>query len=143
MRGSRPLARDDEREEAVTDEIIFGGDSVDIPAGTYPGTLLSVNTKTSDAFGDFRAWDFELDQGHIVGGASSMNTGTKSKGGRWITALLGRQPAKGENVTAAIIGRPCLVVVAEKDGWPAVADVLPPLASNVKVVTPLETAELP
>ena len=116
----------------MTDEIIFGGDSTDIPPGTYPGKLAAVTTKTSNAYGDFRAWDFNVDTGdplpHLVGGASSMNTGTKSKGGRWITALLGRKPEKGENVTQAIIGRPCLVVVIEDDdGWPKVDDVLPPL----------------
>jgi hypothetical protein len=114
----------------MNDEIIIGGDAVDIPPGTYPGKLSAVSTKTSVAWGDFRAWDFLLDEGHIVGGGSSMSTGSKSKGGRWIAALLGRKPDKGENVTAAIIGRPCLVVVGLKDEWPTVLDVLPPLAGS-------------
>jgi hypothetical protein len=115
----------------VTDEIIFGGDSADIPPGTYPGKLVSVITKTSPAYGDFRAWDFALDEGHVVGGASSMNTGSKSKGGRWIMNLLGRKPEKGENVTSLILGKPCLLVVIEDDdGWPKVDDVLPPLATQ-------------
>ena len=90
----------------MTDEIIIGGDQVDIPPGTYPGKLSATSVKTSVAWGDFRAWDFLLDEGHIVGGGSSMSTGSKSKGGRWIAALLGRRPEKGENVTTTIIGRP-------------------------------------
>jgi hypothetical protein len=114
----------------MTDEIVIGGDSVDIPNGTYPAKLTGIRTESSAAFGDFRAWDFTLDSGsNVVGGASSMNTGRKSKGGRWIAALLGRQPEKGEAVN--VIGRPCLVVVQEDDnGWPKVTDVLPPMAST-------------
>jgi len=114
----------------VTDEIVFGGDSTDIPNGTYPAKLKSIETKTSAAFGDFRAWDFELDSGSIVGGGSSMATGSKSKGGRWIIALLGRKPDKGEKVGALLIGKPCLVTVEEDaNGWPKVTGVLPPLGS--------------
>jgi len=114
----------------VNDEIIIGGDSEDIPPGTYPAKLSAVSTKQSAAFGDFRAWDFLLDSGSVVGGATSMKTGGKSKGGRWISALLGRKPQKGESVAAQILGKPCLVVVVEKDGWPAIEDVLPPMAAN-------------
>jgi hypothetical protein len=117
------------REIGVSDEIVIGGDSVDIPNGTYPAVLTALRTESSAAFGDFRAWDFTLSEGQTVGGASSMNTGRKSKGGKWIAALLGRQPDKGETVT--IIGKPCLVVVEENDdGWPKVTNVLPPMASN-------------
>jgi hypothetical protein len=113
------------------DEIVFGGDSTDIPNGTYPAKLKSIVTKTSAAFGDFRAWDFELDSGSIVGGGSSMNMGSKSKGGRWIMALLGRKPEKGERVDAELVGKPCLVVVEEDDnGWPKVTGVLPPLTAQ-------------
>jgi len=121
-----------EGERPVSEEIIFGGDAADIPAGTYPGRLARVGVAESNAWGEFRTWDFELDNGSTVGGSSSMKTGSKSKTGRWITALLGRKPDKGENVTKAIIGRPCLVVVTENDdGWPQVADVLPPMSGSV------------
>ena len=109
-------------------EIVIGGDMEDIPEGTYPATVKSIETKESTAFGEFRAWDFQLENGSVVGGASSMATSSKSKGGRWIRALLGRKPEKGESVN--LIGRPCLVVVAEKEGWPNVTDVLPTLATN-------------
>lgn len=109
-------------------EIVIGGDMEDIPEGTYPATVESVTVKESASFGEFRAWDFKLESGSIVGGASSMSTGSKSKGGKWIAAILGRKPEKGEKVE--LVGRPCLVHVYDKDGWPAVDAVLPPLAQN-------------
>jgi hypothetical protein len=112
----------------VTDEIVIGGDMEDIPEGTYPAIVKSVTVKESATFGEFRAWDFTLQSGSVVGGASSMSTGSKSKGGKWIAAILGRKPEKGE--TVELVGRPCLVHVYDKDGWPAVDAVLPPLAVN-------------
>lgn len=129
----------------MTDEIVIGGDSGDIPPGTYEAKLVSVTVKTSVEFGDFRAWDFELIAGNIVGGGSSMMTGAKSKGGRWIAALLGRKPDKGENVTQAIIGARCLVVVGlDKNDWPKVTDVLPPIVTgSVPAATPQTTPEAP
>lgn len=128
----------------MTDEFVFGGDAADIPPGTYPATLTGLGTKTSDAFGEFRTWDFTLDTGSVVGGASSMATGAKSKGGKWAIALLGRKPDKGEKVT--LIGRKCLVVIVlDAQDWPKVGDVLPPLAAPVSVApakapVPLEGA---
>lgn len=132
--GSGSLGTDDEREESVSDEIIIGGDSADIPPGTYPGALYKVDVKTSDQFGEFRTWDFQIRKADgevvVIGGASSMNTGAKSKAGRWIAAMLGRPVKAGEKVDMAdLFNKPVLVVVAEKDGWPSVADVLPKMAT--------------
>jgi hypothetical protein len=114
----------------VTDDVfVFGGDATDIPPGTYPATLTSLTVKTSDAFGDFRAWDFTLDSGSIVGGASSMATSAKSKGGQWAIALLGNKPDKGQAVQ--LVGRKCLVVVElDAKDWPKVTNVLPTLADG-------------
>jgi hypothetical protein len=117
----------------MTDEIVIGGDSVDIPNATYPGTLVEVRTEKSKTWGDFRVWDFLITTTdgaeHRVSGATSMFTSKKSKPGRWIGALLGRYPEKGEAVN--VIGKPCLVVVEENDdGWPKVTDVFPPMAST-------------
>ena len=112
----------------MTEEIVIGGDMADIPEGTYPATLKSMAVKHSEKFGsDFRAWDFELANGSIVGGSSSTATNSRSKGGKWIAALLGRKPVEGESIN--LIGRPCLVVVVENDGWPKVDAVLPPMAA--------------
>ena len=117
-------------------EIVIGGDMADISEGTYPATLKSLETKFSEKFGgEFRAWDFELENGSVVGGASSLSTNGKSKGGKWIAALLGRVPEKGEKVTD-LVGRKCLVHVFDKDGWPAVDAVLPPMAAAPVSVAP-------
>lgn len=119
----------------MTDEITFGGDATDIPPATYPATLAGIVTKTSDAFGDFRSWDFTLDNGSTVSGASSMSMSPKSKGGKWCIALLGRKPETGEAVGEAMVGRPCLVVVVvNDDGWPKVDTVLPPMGGSVATV---------
>ncbi len=114
----------------MTDEFVFGGDATDIPPGTYPATLTAMSVKESDAFGRFRAWDFTLDTGSVVGGASSMATSSKSKGGQWAIALNGgKKPEPGEKLE--LIGRPCLVVVElDSKDWPKVAGVLPPLAKG-------------
>lgn len=126
------MGRDSEGETVSTDtEITIGGDSVDIPNGTYPATLDSIVVKESAAFGEFRAWTFALEGGALVGGASSMNTGSKSKAGKWIRALLGSKPEKGTTVQLA--GRHCMVVVEEDaNGWPQVTDVLPPMGAPAK-----------
>lgn len=117
----------------MNDEIVFGGDASDIPPGTYQATLSAITRKHSDAFGGFLAWDFELSSGSIVGGATSENSGPKSKAGGWITALLGRKLDKGERVTPAdLIGRSALVVVGlNAQDWPKVDNVLPAMAHPV------------
>ncbi len=111
--------------------ITIGGDSVDIPNGTYPAALFAIIPKTSDAYGEFWAWDFQVRKPDgevvVVGGASSTNTGSKSKAGKWLAALLGRKLVKGETVNP--VGQPCMVVIEEVDGWPKVTEVLPPMVA--------------
>lgn len=114
----------------MSDEIVFGGDATDIPPGTYQARLAGIYRKTSDAFGAFLAWDFELSSGSIVGGATSENSGPKSKAGAWIAALLGRKLEPGERVTPDdLVGRDVLVVVGlNAQDWPKVDNVLPAMA---------------
>jgi hypothetical protein len=132
------------REAEMTDEIVFGGDATDIPPGTYPGKLVSIVTKQSAQFGDFRAWDFELDSGSVVGGGTSMAMSSRSKGGQWAVALLGRLPETGEKIGQALMGRPCLVVVGLNDnGWPKVTAVLPPLGVQDAPGAPIYAAVAP
>jgi hypothetical protein len=126
----------------VSAEIVFGGDSTDIPAGTYPATLKSIEVKTSTAFGDFRAWDFTLEGGSVVGGASSLSLGSKSKGGRWAIALAGKPLAKGESID--LEGRACLVVVEEDaNGWPKVVNVVPAPAGATETPDKAKVASEP
>lgn len=113
-------------------DIVIGGDSVDIPNGVYQGKVVSVETRESTMYGEFRAWDFELDNGSHVGGNTSMSTHPKSKGGKWIAALIGRQPEQGEKVT--LTGRSgTLNVGTNTNGWPTVLDVLPPATASTVV----------
>lgn len=122
-------------------EIVIGGDMEDIPEGTYPATLKELTTKSSVKFdNDFRVWTFALENGSVVEGSSSLSTNSKSKGGKWIAALLGRVPTKGEKVD--VIGKACLVQVIDKDGWPAVGAVLPPM-KPVAVPSPAPQVEEP
>lgn len=113
-------------------EIVFGGDSVDIPPGTYEAELEEIETLNSAQFGDFRKWRFVLNQnGSMVDGATSMSTNVKSKGGRWMIAILGRVPARGESLRNLLLGGSCLVqVIEDSDGWPKVENVLPPMAAG-------------
>lgn len=110
----------------MSDDIVIGGDAEDIPPGTYPAKLSALGDAESVAFGAFKTWDFTLDDGSRVGGASSLNSGRKSKLYRWASALGVKD---GETLSSAI-GKACLVVVGLKDGWPTVTDVLPPLAAQ-------------
>jgi hypothetical protein len=112
------------------DEIVIGGDAADIPEGIYPAKVDTIERRPGVQFdGDFRIWTFTLDNGSSVSGTSSTNAGSRSKGYRWIKALLGRKPESGEKVKLA--GLPCQVRVEHDDeGWPKVTDVLPPVTSG-------------
>ncbi len=111
------------------DEFIVGGDSEDIPPGTYGATLTRLSTGESTAYGEFRIWEFALDGGHQIDASSSLKTGSKSKGFRWATNILGRQPVKGERLD--LVGRRCtVVVIVGDDGWPKVAEVLPSMQAQ-------------
>jgi hypothetical protein len=110
--------------------IIFGGDDIDVELGTHSAHPVAIVTKSSDAYGDFRAWEFKLASGAAISGSTSMSMHPQSKGGRWAVAILGRTPARGEDITEALIGRPCLVSVVEgKNGWTTVGDVMANMAT--------------
>lgn len=116
-------------------EIVFGGDSADIPPGTYEAELLEIETLNSAQYGDFRKWRFALTNGSTVDGATSMSDNARSKAGKWIIAILGRIPTKGEKVNP--VGGKCLVQVIENsDGWPKVENVLPPMAAGSPTAKP-------
>jgi len=74
--------------------------------------------------------DDEFD-GHRVSGLASMKLSEGTKLGRWVTAILGRMPAVGEEITVEnLLRKRCRVVVGHKtnsDGktFANVTDVLP------------------
>jgi hypothetical protein len=108
----------------VSEVIVIGGDAEDIPPGTHPGTLTGIEVKHSDKFNsDFRVWKFTLDNGSVVEGTTSMFTNPKSKGGRWLSALVGGKVTTGQSVEP--IGKRALVVVEiGPDEWPRVQAVV-------------------
>jgi hypothetical protein len=128
-----------------SNEVVVDGNSIDIALGTYQAFFSFSEVKTSDAWGDFRVWGFEIPGAGDISGGSSMAVGPKSKGGRWLAAILGRVPEKGERIDLdALVGRPCLVVVGlNKNDWTEVQDVLPPMANQAPAPQPVAAPVAP
>ena len=84
-----------------------------VQPGAYQAVCTDVVAKASKDGGEFRVWEFTLDSGATISGSSSMATSPKSKGGKWLAALLGRTPQVGESVEP--IGQRCTVIVGIKD----------------------------
>lgn len=106
---------------------------------TYPATLIRLTMKElPSAFsetGKAKAiiWTFGIEGSEeTVDGTSSLATGPRSKARPWIDALLGKATASemmkaGGIRKTALIGRECTVLIAINDnGYPKVANVLPP-----------------
>jgi hypothetical protein len=99
------------------------------PAGTYPATFEGIEERESREGTPFLRWSFTVQTPvgrRSISGASSTNTGPKSKLYRWFTALLGRKPAPNETLGTNLVGRACMVVIVDgEDGYTDLADVLP------------------
>ena len=90
----------------------------DVESKTDPGTY-------------FRGWEFTLADGSglTVRASSSLATSPKSKGGKWIAALIGHPLAEGETVD--LVGMRCTIIVGLKEnGYETVETVAPPDAGN-------------
>ncbi len=102
-----------------------------VKPGVYQAVLLEVEEKAAkkDPTNVFRVWHFQLTDGSLrmIDGSSSLYTSDKSKGGKWLRALLGKVPADGE--IAAPEGKTCTVQVdLDDNGYERVVDVLPPIS---------------
>lgn len=96
-----------------------------IAPGPYQATCTGLAEKATKDGATFRVWEFTLDDGRTTSGASSLSTSPKSKGGKWLTALLGRQPEAGETVEP--VGRRCTIIIELDDsGYERVTTVAPP-----------------
>lgn len=88
-----------------------------VKPGAYQAVCTGVEERSpkADPTNVFRVWSFQLTDGSLrmVEGSSSLASSPKSKGGKWLAALLGRVPAEGE--IAEPEGKPCTVIVAIKD----------------------------
>ena len=98
-----------------------------IAPGPYQATCTGLTEKATKDGATFRVWEFTLDDGRSTSGASSLSTSPKSKGGKWLAALLGRQAEAGETVEP--VGRRCTIIVELDDnGYERVTTVAPPEA---------------
>lgn len=88
-----------------------------VKPGAYQAVCTSVEEKVSkkDPTNIFRVWEFMLTDGsqRSVGATSSLATTPKSKGGKWVAALIGHVPAVGE--TVEVEGKRCTIIVALND----------------------------
>ena len=97
-----------------------------VQPGTYQATITGVVEDTSKKDGSrFRRWDFTLDDGRTVTATSSLAFSAKSKAGEWLTAILGRQLVKDEEIEP--VGLRCTIsVVLNEDGYERIAGVFAP-----------------
>jgi len=118
-----------------------------VKPGAYQAVCTGVEEKApkADPANIFRVWSFQLTDGslRLVEGSSSLATSPKSKGGKWVAALLGRVPEVGEEFDPT--GMACTVIVAIKEttGYEYVETVAPPAASPTTPVGAPVTAPAP
>ena len=124
-----------------------------VAPGIHQTVVTSVIERSAKADPDnvFRVWEFTLTDGsgRTVSGSSSLSTSPKSKGGKWIAALIGHNLAEGE--TVELVGLRCTVIVSIPDGkeYESVETVAPPSPDNapkahapvIETVTAAEKAE--
>lgn len=117
-----------------------------VAPGVYQAICTDVQEKAAkdDPTNTFRTWQFTLrdGSGRTVGSTSSIQTTPKSKGGKWLAALMGR-PVEVDEIVEPV-GRPCTIIVAIKDttGYEYVETVAPPQdAAPPSPVKPVQVYE--
>lgn len=123
--------------------ITVTGYSPNVPPGPYQATCTDVRERAakSDPTNMFRVWEFTLDDGRTTSGSSSLSTSPRSKGGKWLAALLGRAPVEGETVEPIGL-RATIIVELDDNGYEKVTTVAPPESKGaVSPVRPLTKAE--
>ncbi len=106
-----------------------------VKPGVYQAVLLDVEEKAAkkDPTNIFRVWHFQLTDGSLrmVDGSSSLYTSEKSKGGKWLRALLGAVPAEGQ--MAEPEGKLATIQVdLDDNGYERVVDVMPAISGTAK-----------
>ncbi len=106
-----------------------------IKPGAYQAVCTDVEEKASrkDPTNTFRVWHFQLTDGSLrtVDGSSSLATSPKSKGGKWLAAILGKTPDIGELVSPE--NKPCTIsVILDDNGYERVQDVMPAIGGAQK-----------
>jgi hypothetical protein len=89
------------------------------PEGKYPATVHGIRDMDAP-HGPVVRIDFKLisddeAEGGQVSGLANKRFSENTKLGRWVTAILGRMPNIGEEITPAqLVGKECCVVVKHK-----------------------------
>ena len=104
----------------------------DIPDGTYPAILLSVEPNTT-SFGEGRKWNWLVDvpgeNGQVEqvehSSLSSLNLGPKSKAYTWLTAANGGTPPKAGDKIDPTGKRVLLTFIHNDKGFPAISNAAP------------------
>ena len=102
-----------------------------VAPGIHQAVVTNIETVESktDPRQYFRGWEFTTTDGQTVRASSSMATSPRSKGGKWIAALIGHPLAEGE--TVELVGMRCTIIVGLKEnGYETVETVAPPDKSN-------------
>lgn len=103
-----------------------------VEPGAYEAVCTDVEVREKDG-NNYRRWTFTLvdNPDKSVTATSSMSVSPKSKGGKWIAALIGRPPVMGESVE--VIGAPCTIgVTLNDDGFSTIESVLPRKAAPAR-----------
>lgn len=129
----------------MTDETLPGDDHrFEFPPTVEPGTHAArftgahEFTYTDKATGEdvtLVSWAFvvgaaadDLESGVVVEGVTSMLLSPRSKGFAWLRALAPDVVKDRQSVSASeLAGRPCLIVVEDRDGEARISDVLAPV----------------
>lgn len=103
-----------------------------VELGTHPATFTGAHefTYTDKTTGEevtLVSWGFDV-KGVAVEGVTSMLLSPRSKGFAWLRALAPDVVAARSSINASeLAGRPCLIVVEDRDGEPRISDVLAPV----------------
>lgn len=97
--------------------------------GVYPARFAKIAEQSNDN-GTFWMWTFVVEDGNNVveiTATTSPRITPKTKSGKWLTILMGRQPEIGENVNFAnVIDTDCQIVVAINEaGYSRIESILP------------------
>jgi len=105
---------------------------VELESGTYEARVADFQTIETQ-YGTSLRWFFDVktEDGEVrITGISSTKASKRSKLYKWASALLGEAPKKIK--LRDLIGKECMVVVQQKNNFPSVVDVLPPVRTKKK-----------
>jgi len=121
-------------EELLDEEIEFREAEIpEVEPGTYEAVVADIQGIETQ-YGKSLRWFFDVktaeDEEVRITGISSRKTSKRSKLYKWATAILGEELEKIK--LKDLIGKECMVIVKNKNNFPSVVDVLPPVRTKKK-----------